>query len=166
MKLKHSLTMVMFALCTMMTLPVFAEEKKDGAPAATVAVEVSQAAGAAAASAAEPAAAADPASAPAPANPAPVFNGADTAWMLMSAALVLLMIPGLALFYGGMVRSKNVLSTMMHSFVAMGIVGVQWVVIGYTLAFGDDIGGGLLGKLNKFMLNGITPDTLFQFVAS
>ncbi len=160
MKLKHALTMVLFALCTMMALPVLAEEKKDTAPAAAVAIEATQAAGTAVAPAVEPAPEA------APANPAPVFNGADTAWMLMSSALVLLMIPGLALFYGGMVRSKNVLSTIMHSFVAMGIVGVQWVVIGYTLAFGDDIGGGLLGKLNKFMLNGITPDTLFQFVAS
>jgi Amt family ammonium transporter len=65
-----------------------------------------------------------------------------------------------------MVRSKNVLSTIMHSLVAMGIVGVQWVVIGYTLAFGDDIGGGFIGKLNKLMLAGITPDTLFQFVAT
>lgn len=160
MKLKHALTMVLFALCTMMALPAFAEEKKDAAPMTTVAVEAPKAAESAVAPAAEPAAE------PAPANPEPVFNGADTAWMLMSAALVLLMIPGLALFYGGMVRSKNVLSTMMHSFVAMGIVGVQWVVVGYTLAFGDDIGGGLLGKMNKFMLNGITPDTLFQFVAT
>ena len=56
---------------------------------------------------------------------APAFDTGDTAWMLVSSALVLLMIPGLALFYGGMVRSKNVLSTFMHSFVAMGIVGVQ-----------------------------------------
>lgn len=160
MKLKHALTMVLFALCTMMALPAFAEEKKDAAPMTTVAVEAPKAAESVVAPAAEPAAE------PAPANPEPVFNGADTAWMLMSAALVLLMIPGLALFYGGMVRSKNVLSTMMHSFVAMGIVGVQWVVVGYTLAFGDDIGGGLLGKMNKFMLNGITPDTLFQFVAT
>lgn len=163
MKLKHSLTMVMLALCTALAIPAVAEEKKDAAsPAAAVAVEAPKAPEAA------PSVipAAEPAPAPAPANPAPVFNGADTAWMLMSAALVLLMIPGLALFYGGMVRSKNVLSTMMHSFVAMGIVGVQWVVLGYTLAFGDDIGGGLLGKLNKFMLSGITPDTLFQFVAS
>lgn len=160
MKLKHALTMVLFALCTMMALPAFAEEKKDAAPVTAVAVEAPKAAEAVVAPAAEPAAES------APANPAPVFNGADTAWMLMSAALVLLMIPGLALFYGGMVRSKNVLSTMMHSFVAMGIVGVQWVVVGYTLAFGDDIGGGLLGKMNKFMLNGITPDTLFQFVAT
>lgn len=163
MKLKHSLTMVMLALCTALAIPAAAEEKKDAAsPAAAVAVEAPKAPEAA------PTVipATEPAPAPAPANPAPVFNGADTAWMLMSAALVLLMIPGLALFYGGMVRSKNVLSTMMHSFVAMGIVGVQWVVLGYTLAFGDDIGGGLLGKLNKFMLSGITPDTLFQFVAS
>jgi Amt family ammonium transporter len=109
----------------------------------------------------------------APAAVAPVLNTGDTAWMLMSAALVLLMIPGLALFYGGMVRHKNVLSTMMHSFVAMGIVGVQWVVIGYTLSFGPDMGGGLVGDFSKMMLNGLiaikdgTPVyALFQNVAS
>jgi Amt family ammonium transporter len=105
-----------------------------------------------------------PAAAPAIATPVapatlpdvkPVLNTGDTAWMLVSSALVLLMIPGLALFYGGMVRQKNVLSTMMHSFVAMGIVGVQWAVIGYSLAFGPDIGGGLLGNGSKVMLNGL-----------
>ncbi len=75
--------------------------------------------------------------------------------MLVSSALVLLMTPGLALFYGGMVRKKNVLSTMMHSFVAMGIVGVQFAVIGYSLAFGPDVAKmGLIGDLSKFMLNG------------
>jgi Amt family ammonium transporter len=96
----------------------------------------------------------------------------DTAWMLTSAALVLFMLPGLALFYGGMVRSKNVLSTFMHSFVAMGIVGVQWVVIGYSLAFGPDIGGGLLGDCSKALLNGLISFTdgtpvyaIFQNVA-
>jgi Amt family ammonium transporter len=96
----------------------------------------------------------------------------DTAWMLTSAAMVLFMLPGLALFYGGMVRSKNVLSTFMHSFVAMGIVGVQWAVLGYSLAFGPDLGGGLLGDLSKAMLNGLisftdgTPVyTIFQNVA-
>ncbi len=68
----------------------------------------------------------------------------NTAWMLTSSALVLLMVPGLALFYGGMVRRKNVLTTMMHSFVAMAIIGVQWVVVGYALAFGTDY-GGLIG---------------------
>jgi len=62
----------------------------------------------------------------------------NTAWMLTSAALVLLMVPGLALFYGGMVRQKNVLTTMMHSFVAMAVIGVQWIIVGYALAFGAD----------------------------
>jgi Amt family ammonium transporter len=70
----------------------------------------------------------------------------DTAWVLASAALVLFMTPGLALFYGGLVRSKNVLATMMHSFAAIAIVSVLWVMVGYSLAFGTDIGlviGGL-----------------------
>ena len=66
----------------------------------------------------------------------PSIDAGSTAWMLMSSAMVLLMVPGLALFYGGMVRRKNVLSTMMHSFVAMAVIGVQWVLIGYCLAFG------------------------------
>src|SRR5205809_927893 len=61
---------------------------------------------------------------------------ADTAWMLVSTGLVLLMVPGLALFYGGMVRRKNVLGTMMHSMVALGILGIEWVLIGYAFAFG------------------------------
>src|SRR5579883_2249110 len=74
---------------------------------------------------------------------APVDAG-STAWMLTSAALVLLMVPGLALFYGGMVRQKNVLSTMMYSFVAMALIGVQWVLVGYALSFGKDH-GGLIG---------------------
>ncbi|MEJ2197889.1 MAG: ammonia channel protein, partial [Desulfuromonadales bacterium] len=67
----------------------------------------------------------------------------DTAWMLVSSALVLVMLPGLALFYGGMVRSKNVLSTSMHTFAAMAIIGVQWVAFGYSLAFGGE--GSLIG---------------------
>ena len=79
----------------------------------------------------------------------------NTAFILIAAALVLLMTPGLAFFYGGMVRSKNVLSTIMHSFVAMGIVGVQWAVIGYSLAFGPDAFMGLLGNTSKAMLNGL-----------
>jgi len=69
------------------------------------------------------------------------IDSGSTAWMLASSALVLLMVPGLALFYGGMVRRKNVLTTMMMSFVAMAIIGVQWVVIGYALAFGKSVGG-------------------------
>jgi len=72
--------------------------------------------------------------------PAPVDPG-STAWMLVSSALVLLMVPGLALFYGGLVRRKNVLTTMLQSFAAMGLIGVQWIVIGYALAFGTSHGG-------------------------
>jgi len=87
------------------------------------------------------------------------INGADTAWMMVSTALVLLMIPGLALFYGGMVRQKNVLSSMMHSFVAMAVIGVQWVVIGYTLAFGPDV-GHFVGGMKHFFLNGIGPESV------
>jgi len=73
-----------------------------------------------------------------------VDSGA-TAWMLTSTALVLLMVPGLALFYGGLVRTKNVLGTMMHSFVAMGIISVLWVVVGYSMSFGKNILGGWFG---------------------
>ena len=73
------------------------------------------------------------------------INTGDTAWVLVSAALVLLMTPGLALFYGGMVRSKSVLNMMMMSFAAMGIVGVLWVLVGYSMAFGNSL-GGLIGN--------------------
>ncbi|OZM74121.1 ammonia channel protein [Amycolatopsis antarctica] len=69
----------------------------------------------------------------------------NTAWLLTSAALVLLMVPGLAFFYGGMVRSKSVLNMLMMSFGSLGIVGVLWVVFGYSATFGNDLGGGLLG---------------------
>lgn len=154
--------MMLVILTGLVPVAAMAEETKDTAAATAIAAEPAAVVDA-------PVDAAKAAEAPAPeaaTNPAPVFNGADTAWVMISAALVFFMVPGLALFYGGMVRAKNVLSTLMHSFVVMGIVGVQWVVLGYTLSFGDDIGGGLLGKMNKFMLNGITPDTLFQFVAS
>ncbi|MFI6028824.1 ammonium transporter [Amycolatopsis magusensis] len=69
----------------------------------------------------------------------------NTAWLLTSAALVLLMVPGLAFFYGGMVRSKSVLNMLMMSFGSLGVVGVLWVVFGYSATFGDDVGAGLLG---------------------
>jgi ammonium transporter, Amt family len=74
------------------------------------------------------------------------MNGGDTAWMLVATALVMVMLPGLALFYGGLVRRKNVLSTIMHSFFGLALVSVVWVLIGFSLAFGRDITGlGLLG---------------------
>lgn len=83
-----------------------------------------------------------------------VLNTGDTAWMLMSCALVLLMTPGLALFYGGMVRAKGVLNMMMMSFISMGIVSILWVLYGYSMAFGKDLGKGLLG--NPFEMFGLT----------
>jgi ammonium transporter, Amt family len=85
------------------------------------------------------------------------INSGDTAWMLVSTALVLLMTPGLALFYGGMVRTKNVLSTFMHSFFAMGLITIQWAVFGYSLAFGTDH-GGLIGGLDFAGLQGVGLD--------
>ena len=85
-------------------------------------------------------------------------NSGDTAWMLVSTALVFVMFPGLAFFYAGMVRSKNVLSSCMHTFAAMAFIGVQWVVLGYTLAFGG--AGSFIGGLDHLFLNGITPESL------
>jgi len=84
----------------------------------------------------------------------PTLNAGDTAWLLVSTAMVLLMTPGLALFYGGLVRTKNVLSTFMHSFFAMGLVTVQWVLFGYSLAFGQDH-GGLIGGFDLALLRGV-----------
>src|SRR5262245_12196096 len=68
-------------------------------------------------------------------------QGSDIAWMLVATSLVLLMVPGLALFYGGMVRRKNALGTMMHSMAALSVVGLQWVLVGYCLSFGASLGG-------------------------
>ena len=74
----------------------------------------------------------------------------DTAWMLISTAMVLLMTPGLAMFYGGMVRAKGVLNMMMMSFISMGLVAVVWVLYGYSMTFGKDLGSGLLGSPTEF----------------
>jgi Amt family ammonium transporter len=99
----------------------------------------------------------DSAAAPAAAK----LDSGDTAWMLVSTGLVLLMVPGLALFYGGMVRRKNILGTMMHSMVALSLIGIQWVLFGYALAFGDS-NGGWLGWSEKYLgLNGVMPNDLF-----
>lgn len=89
-----------------------------------------------------------------------VDSGA-TAWMLTSTALVLLMVPGLAMFYGGLVRSKNVIGTMMHSFTAMGVMAVLWVAIGYSMSFGKSILGGWFGwNPDYFFLSGIDTSIL------
>ena len=84
----------------------------------------------------------------------------DTAWLLAATALVLLMTPGLALFYGGMVRTKNVLNMLMMSFVSIALVTVVWLLAGYSLAFGDDAFGGLVGDLGHAGMAGIGPDTM------
>lgn len=81
-------------------------------------------------------------------------SAGDTAWVLMSAAMVLLMTPGLALFYGGMVRSKNVLNMIMMSFLCMGLITIIWIFYGISLTFGTDIGGGSLGGLIFIGLKG------------
>jgi ammonium transporter, Amt family len=86
-----------------------------------------------------------------------VLDTGDTAWMLISSALVLLMTPGLALFYGGMVRSKSVLNMMMMSLSSIGLITILWVVYGYSMTFGDDVGAGLLGNpAEAFGLTGLT----------
>jgi Amt family ammonium transporter len=87
------------------------------------------------------------------------MNGADTAWILTCSALVLMMtLPGLALFYGGLVRVKNLLSVLMQCMISAGLIGVLWVVAGYSLAFGE--GNAFIGNLDALMLNGITPDSV------
>ena len=128
--------------------PAWAEEKPAAAPATTTAVAAPAAADAASAAPATAAAA-----------PAPVANKGDNAWVMTSAALVILMsIPGLALFYGGLVRTKNMLSVLMQVFVTFSLISVLWVVYGYSVAFTE--GGGFFGVLDKIFLKGITVDSV------
>ncbi|HZP25417.1 MAG TPA: ammonia channel protein, partial [Dehalococcoidia bacterium] len=92
----------------------------------------------------------------------PEINSGDTAWVLAASALVLLMTPGLGFFYGGFTRSKNVLGTIMQSFIVVGLVGVEWVIIGYSMAFGPDH-WGIIGGLDYFGLKdvGIAPSDVY-----
>jgi Amt family ammonium transporter len=92
-------------------------------------------------------------------------NTGDTAWMLTSSALVMLMLPGLGLFYGGMVRAKNVLSTVVQSFFALGVVGLLWVVVGYSLAFGKDSFGGLIGSLEFIGFRHVDGTGIYPYAA-
>jgi len=92
-------------------------------------------------------------------------NSGDTAWILISSALVMLMTPGVALFYGGMVRRKNVLSTLMMSFAALGLVGLLWVIYGYSLSFGSDI-GGIIGRLDFIGLRGVGQEPSSVYASS
>ena len=77
------------------------------------------------------------------------IDAGDTAWMLVASAFVMLMTPGLSFFYGGMIDKKNVISTMLQSFIALGVVSIIWVLIGFSLAFGDSI-GGIIGNPTTF----------------
>ena len=144
-----NLTGVLFAML-LVAVPMLASA--ESAPAAPATVAAADAPGAA------PAA---PAAAPAA---APVPNKGDTAWMIVATVLVILMtIPGLALFYGGLVRSKNMLSVLMQVFTIFCLIAVLWVVYGYSLAFSP--GGGLnsfIGGLDKLFMKGITPDSTVE----
>jgi Amt family ammonium transporter len=129
--------------------------------AATPAAPAAAAPASPAPAAAAPAAPAPAAAAPAAPNPAAFINSGDNAWMLTSTALVLMMtIPGLALFYGGMVRKKNVLATLMQSFVITCLVTILWMIAGYSLAFTQGTGAlaPYLGSMSRFMLNGMGLD--------
>jgi Amt family ammonium transporter len=125
---------------TALLLPVKALAEEVGTPPAATSMEMSA-----------PAPAAPEV---APAAPAPKIDTGDTAWVLVSAALVFFMTPGLAFFYGGLVRRKNMLSVLMQCFMILAIITVQWVVIGYTLSFGPDI-KGWIGGLNWAFLKGV-----------
>jgi Amt family ammonium transporter len=136
-------------------------DDKPAAPAATAEAAAAPAAPAAAAPALAAAAAAAPVAAPAApaAAPAPVPNKGDTAWMIVATALVILMsIPGLALFYGGLVRSKNMLSVLMQVFVIFSLISVLWAVYGYSIAFTE--GNAFFGSFDKLLLKGMTPDSV------
>ena len=91
------------------------------------------------------------------------IDSGDTGWMLVSSALVLLMTPGLSFFYGGMINKKNVISTMLQSFVALGVISILWVLVGFSLCFGDSIGGIIGNPLTYFNFNGVgvAPNTDF-----
>lgn len=88
--------------------------------------------------------------------PGETINTGDTAWMLVSSAFVLLMTPGLAFFYGGMVTKKSIISTMLQSFVALGVISVLWVVVGFSLAFGESLGGFVGNPATFFAFKGVS----------
>ncbi len=101
----------------------------------------------------------------APAALPPAVNTGDTAWLLVSAALVMLMTPGLALFYGGMVRRKNILGTIMQSFIIIGLISVEWILVGYSFAFGPDR-WGIIGDLSWFALSGVGLTPFKEYAAT
>ena len=149
--MKHWITLLALLGAFGLASSVLAEDKPAEMPAASAVVATPEVAPAAAPAAAAPATAA-PAATPAP-TPQKLDSG-NTAWMLTSTALVLFMtIPGLALFYGGMVRKKNVLATMMQSFAITALITLVWMVAGYSIAFQE--GSPYFGSMARFMLNGM-----------
>ena len=145
--MKKLIAILMLAVGFAAGAPAMAEEKV--APAATPA----------ASAAAPAAAAAAPAEAAPAVAPAPQPNKGDTAWLIVATAFVILMsIPGLAMFYGGLVRAKNMLSVLMQVFIVFSLISILWVVYGYSLAFNE--GGAFFGNLDKLFLKGVTPDSI------
>lgn len=94
------------------------------------------------------------------------INSGDVAWMLAATALVLLMTPGLAFFYGGMIDMKNIIATMLQSFIAMGVISVLWIVVGFSLAFGDSMGGFVGNPTTYFMFNGVLDGKPWQLATT
>ena len=140
------------ALLFAIGMPMVSNAADETAPSAATAAAAPAAAPAAAAVPATPAAAAPAAASPAPA--APVANKGDTAWMMVATLLVILMtIPGLALFYGGLVRSKNMLSILMQVFMVFAVIVVLWCIYGYSLAFTQ--GNAFIGSFDRLFLNGV-----------
>ena len=90
-----------------------------------------------------------------PGTGALTIDSGDTSWMVVASAFVLLMTPGLAFFYGGMVDKKNVISTMLQSFVALGVISVLWITVGFSLCFGESIGGIIGNPVTYFAFNGV-----------
>ena len=140
--MKKLFAILMLAVGLAGAAPVLAEEKAAPAASAPAAAAV----------------AAAPAEAPA-AAPAAVPNKGDTAWLIVATAMVILMsIPGLAMFYGGLVRAKNMLSVLMQVFAVFSLISILWVVYGYSLAFNE--GGAFFGNLDKLFLKGVTADSI------
>jgi|TARA_B110000902_G_scaffold35992_1_gene38112 Amt family ammonium transporter len=94
------------------------------------------------------------------------IDSGDTAWMLVASALVLLMTPGLSFFYGGMVNKKSIISTMLQSFIALGVISVLWIVVGFSLAFGDSLGGFIGNPLTYFNFRGVGAEPNPEFAAT
>jgi Amt family ammonium transporter len=153
--MKHVFTILALLGAVAIGTPAWADETPAGVSATSTALMLAQAP-----SATEEMAAASATAAPAvDAAAEPALNKADNAWIMVCAALVILMsLPGLALFYGGLVRTKNMLSVLMQVFVTFSLISVLWVVYGYSLAFTE--GGSFFGVLDKVFLNGITADSL------